>query len=74
MAEFKKKYGLSEVGAQGFCWGGKYTVLLLGKHPSKGRETPQSPCRVRSHISCKTVTATRGALLQAAAVLCEFSS
>ncbi len=31
MAEFKSKYKLSKVGAQGFCWGGKYTVLLLGK-------------------------------------------
>ncbi|CAL5218920.1 g666 [Coccomyxa viridis] len=30
MAEFKSKYSLSKVGAQGFCWGGKYTVLLLG--------------------------------------------
>ena len=30
MAEFKSKYHLSKVGAQGFCWGGKYTVLLLG--------------------------------------------
>ncbi len=30
MAEFKSKYQLSKVGAQGFCWGGKYTVLLLG--------------------------------------------
>ena len=32
MAEFKSKYSLSKVGAQGFCWGGKYTVLLLGEH------------------------------------------
>ena len=31
MAEFKSKYSLSKVGAQGFCWGGKYTVLLLGE-------------------------------------------
>ena len=30
LAEFKSKYNLSELGAQGFCWGGKYTVLLLG--------------------------------------------
>lgn len=30
LAEFKSKYNLSKLGAQGFCWGGKYTVLLLG--------------------------------------------
>ena len=30
LAEFKSKYSLSKLGAQGFCWGGKYTVLLLG--------------------------------------------
>ena len=30
LSEFKSKYNLSKVGAQGFCWGGKYTVLLLG--------------------------------------------
>lgn len=33
LAEFKSKYSLSKVGAQGFCWGGKYTVLLLGIAP-----------------------------------------
>lgn len=31
LAEFKSKYSLSKVGAQGFCWGGKYTVLALGR-------------------------------------------
>ena len=30
LSEFKSKYNLSKLGAQGFCWGGKYTVLLLG--------------------------------------------
>ena len=34
MAEFKAKYSLSKVGAQGFCWGGRYVVLLLGE-PSR---------------------------------------
>lgn len=28
--ELKGKYGVKTVGAEGFCWGGHYTVALLG--------------------------------------------
>lgn len=28
--ELRSRYNVEKVGAEGFCWGGCYTVLLLG--------------------------------------------
>ena len=43
LAEFKSKYNLSKLGAQGFCWGGKYTVLLLGMAPPRLHGPARNP-------------------------------
>lgn len=57
MAEFKSKYNLSKVGAQGFCWGGKYTVLLLGEHSPPLKNYLAGLCTVHRHLvrSCPWV-------------------
>lgn len=70
MAEFKKKYNLSKVGAQGFCWGGKYTVLLLGAHLWKVHSTLQPPLQgPLAHL-----LQDRHCHNHASAVMCESSS